>query len=382
MALSITVSPRESVGGTPPFDSYAIATTQIRFVFNEDAITGKDNYYLKILIPEADNIELFYFPDTSDNMDFDLGKILYQYMIKDGITHLKFRINYSAFWDGGSYAAINDIYYLAVKADRQILSPFGANLYYYSLKDVVGDSLSDTTPGRFLTHFNSYYIWDGWTTYFDIINNEFLGSYGQTRRVLDINRNVLSSTPSTFLVPETYDIRTNSITYPATANAAYMDITYDNGTNDISETKEFKLMDECKNPIMLQWDGQLGATEQYLFQYEQNVSENSEQGFLYEMPITSDISTITGTKFRQPGKYFQVMTLKAFNLTQNELQSLHYIKQSSRVKVWLDKDGSNFVEVIVNSGYTTAFTTGKSNYEFTINIEFPSGFDFFKAKAY
>jgi hypothetical protein len=64
------------------------------------------------------------------------------------------------------------------------------------------------------------------------------------------------------------------------------------------------------------------------------------------------------------------------------LQSLHYIKRASNVRVWLDKTKTATIGVIVNTGYDTGFTTGKDNYEVSISIEFPKNFDFFTAKNY
>jgi len=245
---------------------------------------------------------------------------------------------------------------------------------------VVGDSLNHPTDGKFLTKFDEYSIWENWTTYYSIININSGVSFGYTEEVLDINKSNLATNTGTALSSD-LSIKDRSITYPATANAKYKSFKYTD-TNDISETKYFKLRDECKNPIMLEWDGELGGRDQWLFNIEQAVTESATQGFTYSLQRDDYIENITRSANRIAGDNFQRMTLKVVNLNQNELQSLHFLKRASNVRVWLEKDGTSVVGVIVNTGYDTGFTTGKANYEFTVSIEFPRNFDFFTAKQY
>lgn len=76
------------------------------------------------------------------------------------------------------------------------------------------------------------------------------------------------------------------------------------------------------------------------------------------------------------------MILKAENLTQNELQHLHTIKESDVVELFLSKDGDSIVPVRVVDGFTDDFTTGKNNYTFSLKIELPDNIDFFEIKEY
>jgi hypothetical protein len=144
----------------------------------------------------------------------------------------------------------------------------------------------------------------------------------------------------------------------------------------------YRIDEECREPVMIEFLNQLGAWDQWLFSFEQAILEETEQGIMFESPIDDDVSVITETKKRIPGVNVQFMTLKAGHLTQAEIQHLQEIKQSEKVRVWLAKDGTSYVNVRVNAGYETTFTTGKGGYEFSLNIEFPSNFDFFKAKQY
>ena len=130
---------------------------------------------------------------------------------------------------------------------------------------------------------------------------------------------------------------------------------------------------------MISWLNSLGGMDQWLFQIEQSVSNQIEEGRRFQTPITTDIESIRTTKGRFAQRDIQRMTLKADKLNQNELQTLHEIKTSEIVRLWLNKDGSEYVGVIVSSGYVTDFTTGKTNYEFSLNIELPDNFDVFKS---
>ena len=77
-----------------------------------------------------------------------------------------------------------------------------------------------------------------------------------------------------------------------------------------------------------------------------------------------------------------MMILRAEDLTQNQLQHLHTIKESDVVELFLSKDGDSIIPVRVSDGYTDDFSTGKSNYAFSLQIELPDNIDFFEIKEY
>ena len=131
---------------------------------------------------------------------------------------------------------------------------------------------------------------------------------------------------------------------------------------------------------MVAWTNSLGGGDQWLFQYEQAVTNISSEGQSINSPIVGDIATEQGNKRRVPGKDVQYVTLKADQLTLNELQGLHDIKNAGYVLIY---DSPTIgtrkqVSVKVNNGFETTFTTGKGNYEFTLQLEMPDNFDLFK----
>ena len=50
-----------------------------------------------------------------------------------------------------------------------------------------------------------------------------------------------------------------------------------------------EILDECPNPVMIEWRNELGGFDQWMFSYNQEVAENATEGLVYDMPITEDI---------------------------------------------------------------------------------------------
>ena len=62
----------------------------------------------------------------------------------------------------------------------------------------------------------------------------------------------------------------------------------------------------------------------------------------------------------------------------SQLRALQYLKQSKEVYIWLKKDGTSRIRVVVLPEITSFFNTNKL-YEFSLTIELPDNFDFNKA---
>ena len=132
---------------------------------------------------------------------------------------------------------------------------------------------------------------------------------------------------------------------------------------------------------MLEWLNELGAYEQSLFMFDQEFMHDVTKGLAYTAPITADYSTITVTKKREKIDTIQKIALERSHLTLSQLRALQYLKQSKEVYIWLKKDGTSRVRVVVLPEITSFFNSHKL-YDFSLTIELPDNFDFYKAKEY
>lgn len=376
MALTEITNPRLTFATTPIYASDAASTTQLLYKFNEDNTTFTNYYTLRVVIPELNNFTLFYpLLDPSGDIEFDLGDAIAQAMAGNSVVY---HVVATPVRDGVDETPVVSIDILAVKSNIQILTTNRSNLYDYIGKDVTAPS-----PGKFMTWFETPKIWNGWKTSNHIINQDITGTINVYTEDLDINKVPLATDNTADIWAAAMTVESYPIPYPLTANSYYVNFQYQKTDfTPLSVLQTYQAMPECREPVMLQWLNELGGTDYWLFSMEQSITNIAEEGLRYETPITTDLSTVTGNKFRFSDKDTQFMTLRAEQLTQNEIQALHYLKKSTEVKVALDKDLGTFVDVVVSASFSDDFTTGKTNYTFSVTIEFPNNFDFFKAKAY
>ena len=374
MALTEITNPRKTFATTPIYASDAASTVQLLYKFNESNTTYT-RYVLQVVIPELNNLELFYLPDSSGDIEFDLGKTIDLAMPGDFISY---HIVATPFRDGIAETPVTSVDILAVRSNIQLLYKYGSNLY-----ELTGKAVTPPDLGFFMSYFEIPRIWENWQTYNYIINQDILGTINVYTEDLDINKSVLTSANTGDIWTTPPKVEAYPIPYPATANSKYLNLQYQLADfTPLSVLQTYEMMEECRNPVMIYWLNELGGIDYWLFSIEQTITHITEEGLKFNTPITEDISTVTGNKKRFSDKDTQFMTLIAEQLTQNQVQTLHYLKKSPDVKVALSKDLSTFVNVRVSTGYSTDFTTGKSNYSFSVNIEFPDNFDFFKAKSY
>ncbi|GAG26691.1 unnamed protein product, partial [marine sediment metagenome] len=95
-----------------------------------------------------------------------------------------------------------------------------------------------------------------------------------------------------------------------------------------------------------------------------------------------DIEFITRTKQRFPGASVQRITCKAEQLTRDQLVALQEIKQTNSLRVYLSKDGTNFIDAVIVNIFSTAMQSENNLHEFSVEIEFPDDFDFYAGKLY
>ena len=376
MALSINSTPNINVSG---YDSDVCSTEQLLYSFTESVLTGKNKYRLEVVIPEANNTTFYFLADSSGSIDFDLGPAM-ALLIPDGQTWLNYKLTYRGVWDGGSDTPADSDFTLAIFSRRQILSQYGANLYNKSMKSI-------DKKAEFLSVFEEPKIWNGWTQKASLINPAF-SIFDIKEASLNINKAFIQEDLYKYTSQAVKNIFEHTIiaddivspSIPHYFNLIAQEET--TGVTKYSESITYKYETPCRNPIMIEWVNSLGAWESWLFQYNQTFTNIAGDGLKYETPIVGTIESKTGNKGRAVFKDTQFITLKADQLTQNQLQGLHDIKRSYNVRVWLDRTGTNYVKAIVSGGYDTSFTSGKLAYEFSLNLELPDNFDFFTAKEY
>jgi len=329
-----------------------------------------ESYLLQIIIPELNDLDLYFAVNPSGRIIFDLGPLLAGAIDQQ----LLYNATYTELWSGSSNSPVSLGSILAVKANKQLLSTYGSNLYDHVMRSA--------NPGKLLTNQTEPKYWHGWKRSASVINDTSINidTYEQQ---LDANKAPTGTTTiNNHLVSADSVDNFTLLTPTLDAGAKYINLYFFESPDIVTEQKHYLIEPECRQPIMIEWVNQLGGYDQWLFIFEQAVTDDTEQGLIFERSFTDDIQTVTQTKQRAPGETRQLMTLKAGHLSQNDIQHLHEIKQSDIVRAFLTKDGTEYIDVIVNTGYQTSFTTGKGGYEYALNIEFPSGFDFFKGKKY
>ena len=74
--------------------------------------------------------------------------------------------------------------------------------------------------------------------------------------------------------------------------------------------------------------------------------------------------------------------MEANHLTLDQLNALEEIKETESLRVYLSKDGVNFIDAVVVNDFSTRHKTKDLLHRFSVTIELPDDFDFFKARLY
>lgn len=239
-----------------------------------------------------------------------------------------------------------------------------------------------------LTRFKNPVMWHGWnrTTANSLIDSEYVARVGVgttgfrwVQQVYDINKeNVLIQTSGSFstdLTPRIIHRDYSNVDIPANGQWVLTSIVpTPSNTPNLTEDVWYRLKDECSNPIMIDWINSLGGIDQWLFSNSQQVQVVSDSGIVAERPITTDVEFITRTKRRFANTFRQQITLRANNLTRDQLYALQDIKNTESLRVYLSKDGSNFIDGVVITSFTTDYNRKDSTHSFILIIELPNGF--------
>ena len=246
--------------------------------------------------------------------------------------------------------------------------------------------------GKILTRYINPLFWRGWARPVSvIIDTNFVSRTGTNQVIInateaDINKGEIGN-PLTIQIPGDDPILgTVNIPPGVTApNAAFKKVSAFrlDGTTLLADPIFYKLLDECTNPVYLQWISALGGPESHLFKRNQDFTETATPGTVGESPISWDLGQENQrTKFRIGQESNEILLLTAENILLDQLLALNEIKESDNVNLYLDKLGTELLPVIVVDTFETEYKTDEVHYDFTVMVELPEGVKFNDVKLY
>jgi hypothetical protein len=347
--------------------------TTLRSGFAND-FNIRANYRVKVTLAEYPDYESFYTSGFEGLVVINLGDSIRELMLINNITYTDLTMSRLEIWDGSSESPTAETGLLITLSLRQILDEYGANLWNHIMK-------TGTYEGIVLTKFpdNENRLWSGWKrTASVLIDPGASGRFsGSTVSIVTNNANENR-------------IYTSSINvHPITLTAAKI-FEYDFGggadfgtdyytqlyaiaippSDSTTQKIYYENRTECPSPIMIEWINSFGAWEQWLFELNQVFDTDAEPGVIYEPGINDYIENIKGIKKRITGRFTQRVQLSAGNLTLGQLRALTEIKYSPEVRMFLEKDGSEYIEVIVYANYSEQYGTKGQIFEFSLSLEF------------
>lgn len=372
MSLTLVSTPEKTVNGV--LSNVIAGRSQVPFEFLTTD-QAEDNFKILVdLLDENDTPYLTftfkYSPRPDGVLFIDLGRIVTEINEARQSLNVRFKIQYSSEWEGGSTAPVITQEFMAVYAEKQLLSEGGSNMWEYLLSP---DAL-------FLTTFHNSTIWDGFIrTYSYVIDSNYTARTGlsevtTTFNYYDINKNLVDSITrvETDLTPR---VVIKAIMPSATP---YVGVVIDGLTEEVL----YERAPVCSNPIVVDWLNSKGGVDQHIFNFDQLFERDALDGLIWEDAITEDISQVRRTKSRTSATWSQQIILKAENLTITQLKALEEIKSSSSIRVWLNNDGREWIGVVASAKYRTTHNTQDKLHEFTLQLEMPNNFDLEQAINY
>ena len=343
------------------------------------------DYRIVYRLEDLNDLNYIYTPDIYGYLYVNLGRVIEPILVSRSETYNYLNISYQEYFDGGSNTKQFFTKTLATLSERQLQSLLGANLW--ELMPKVDNS--PTYPvGKLLTKFETKELtkWTGWKRTSSALIDPDIGTRltGQPQWIFrNVDINGVDQGLNTSMAISDTPPRIDTQELPESTSSFIEVYMRDFTTLDtITERMLYRVEDECINPVMLEWLNEDGATEQFLFSINQVILDTVEEGLRYKRPITQDIETVQRTKFRQVDRWVQRMTLQQDHMTADQIDALHDIKRSDFVRVWLTKDGSEWIGVVAVSDFDDVIRTRHELHSFNVTIEFPDNFDFYNAKKY
>lgn len=377
------LSTTTGAGSTKITVDLTFSATDTGFV-NE--FTSKPNYRVDVELFDDSDLMLdrtisFGLPQNGVE-DIDIKSTLIDYMTINELQYVLYSAEFTEVWDGSSESPTVTADLLAILGNKQILKTGGALMYEY---------LCDTgTPGKHLTRFETPIRWLGWRRRYSYIHDPGLAAreaadtlIKTNTKVADINRVIGASIGSASLPFTEIGIKSPGINTANTSAFLALETTAEaSSSSTVLDTIFFETRDECLQPIMVEWLSSLGAYEQHLFSINQDFVNEGGESENVNSPVIGNIDVFKGGKSRITGPTFQTLTMSSERMTRNQMRALSEIKNSEVVRVYLSKDGTKYVNTRVIGNTGTPFNSRYDVHTFTLELEFPDGFDFFEGKTY
>jgi hypothetical protein len=318
-----------------------------------------------------------YSPKSDGTLFIDVGQILTEYLEKNGLVSVEFKLRYWESFTGGPtpnpVTSVNS--YFAIYAQKQIYSSGGANLYNHVL--------STTGLNTALTKWVEPRIYSNFKRTIGILYPTSEGAI-LTIKYLNINKGVIS-TLSSAAIPTTTGVQNLDLQNYTTAiplNCHWISASFTTPSGKSLDTVYYKVTNDCSNPIFVEYLNSLGAYEQYIFDIKQEVQVASSTGIASSRAVNEDYASARVTNIRVANDWVQQLICQTDQLSNTDLLAINEIKRSTSVRVLLTRDGSQFVQVVASNNLSDMYSTDNANNGFTLQLQMPNNFNVFEAINY
>jgi len=379
MALTITSEPIRTIDGVT--SAANASRSQIPFILTTTQ-QAQPNIKINITIMDTSGGFLVttvfkYSPKSDGTLFIDVGQILTEYLEKNGLVSVEFKLRYWESFTGGPtpnpVTSVNS--YFAIYAQKQIYSSGGANLYNHVL--------STTGLNTALTKWIEPRIYSNFKRTIGILYPTSEGAI-LTIKYLDINKGVIS-TLSSAGIPNTTGVQNLDLQNYTTAiplNCHWISAAFTTPSGKSLDTVYYKVTNDCSNPIFVEYLNSLGAYEQYIFDIKQEVQVASSTGIASSRAVNEDYASARVTNIRVANDWVQQLICQTDQLSNDDLLAISEIKRSTSVRVLLTRDGSQFVQVVASNNLSDMYSTDNANNGFTLQLQMPNNFNVFEAIDY
>ncbi len=378
MALTITSEPIRTIDGVT--SNANASRSQIPFILTTTE-QAQPNFKINIAIRNAANTANLipttfkYSPKDDGTLFLDVGQILTEYLEKNGLVSVDFRLRYYQSWTGTTLPSSDSATYFAIYAQKQIYSSGGANLYNHIL--------STTGLNTALTKWSEPRIYSNFKRTIGILYPTSEGAI-LTITYLNINKGVISQLSSA-AIPTTTGVQNLDLQNYTTAiplNCHWISAAFTTPSGKSLDTVYYKVTKDCSNPIFIEYLNSLGAYEQYIFDIKQEVQVSSSTGIASSRAINEDYASAKVTNIRVANDWVQQIICQTDQLSNNDLLAINEIKRSTSVRVLLTRDGSKFVQVVATNNLSDIYSTDNANNGYSLQLQMPNNFNVFEAINY
>ena len=379
MALTITSEPIRTIDGVT--SNANASRSQIPFILTTTE-QANPNFKIQITIMDTSGGFLVttvfkYSPKSDGTLFLDVSQILTEYLEKNGLVSVEFKLRYAQSWTGGpspNFSTSANSYF-AIYAQKQIYSSGGANLYNHVL--------STTGLNTALTKWIEPRIYSNFKRTIGILYPTSEGAI-LTIKYLDINKGVIS-TLSSAAIPTTTGVQNLDLQNYTTAiplNCHWISASFTTPSGKSLDTVYYKVTNDCSNPIFVEYLNSLGAYEQYIFDIKQEVQVASSTGIASSRAVNEDYASARVTNIRVANDWVQQLICQTDQLSNTDLLAINEIKRSTSVRVLLTRDGSQFVQVVASNNLSDMYSTDNANNGFSLQLQMPNNFNVFEAIDY